>query len=60
MDTISVLRLSGNRGCGLRSGSALMPGDQYVDIAADFLSGGDRVKKRRLDGGVVVFRDNQN
>ncbi len=51
---------AGNRGCRLRGGSALVPCDQYVDFATDFLRGGERVEKRWLDHGVVVFGNNQN
>jgi len=51
---------AGNRRCRLCGGSALVSCNQYVDVTADLQSCGNRVEKRRLDGGVVVFANKQS
>ena len=48
------------RGGLLGSGGTVGAGDQHVDVATDFLGGGDGVQGGGLQALVVVFGDNEN
>src|SRR6185312_12488143 len=51
---------AGDLGRGLGARTAILPGDQDVDVAADGAGGGDDVERRRLERRIVVFGKQEN
>ena len=50
---------AGDLGSGLGGGARVVAGDQHMHIATDGFGGGDGVECGALDGGVVVFSNDE-